>query len=178
MPTFTFRPPITRLSRSPTPMGRKPTVVAPGRKFVPQKSVNAISSSSEDEDPVFLGRTSIIGTRSFANTPSSSASRSSLATPARYEIRDKNVFMHRSSAFGSNAFGANRQSTFGRSSMAPRSRNPTLVDSDDELPTGRASFMPRTSTAGRNSTATRPSMGRSITDTGDNSTGFGRFRRN
>lgn len=88
--------------------------------------------------------------------------------------------MSRTSTFGSNAFGASRPSTFGRNSMAPRSRNPALVDSDDDdMPTGRASFMPRASFASRASMATRPSMGRSVTDNGDNkpSTGFGRFRQ-
>ena len=166
LPSYTFAAPITRLSRSPTPMGRRPIVVAPGRKFVPQKTVEAISSS-DDEDPVFLGRTSILGTRSFASPtrPSMSASRLNPSGPTR------------TSGFGASAFGANRSSQFTRNNMAPRSRNPVLVDSDseDDTPMRRTSFAPRTSMTGR------PSMGRFVKDDDENdrrktTMGLERFR--
>ena len=61
--TYTFAAPISRLSRSPTPM-RRTIVSAPGRRFVPSKKAEAISDSSDDE-AVFTGRTSMIGGRSF-----------------------------------------------------------------------------------------------------------------
>ena len=154
-PTYTFTSPITRLSRSPTPMVHRSLVIAPGRRFVPQKTVEAISSSSDDEDPTFLGRSSIIPSRSFAPSASAAGSRTSIPGSA---------MGRQSRAFGT-SFGANRSSVFSRNSMAPRSRNSTLInsDSDDDDVARRVSFASRPSMAPRTST-TRPSFGRFVKD--------------
>ena len=156
-PTYTFASPITRLSRSPTPMVHRSLVIAPGRRFVPQKAVEAISSSSDDEDPTFLGRTSIIPSRSFASSIPTAGSRASMVPGSTVGRQNK--------AFGS-SFGANRSSVFSRNSTVPRSRNSTLIDSDsdDNSMMRRTSFAARPSMAQRASTMGRPSFGRSVRD--------------
>ena len=81
LPSYTFAAPISRLSRSPTPM-RRTVVSAPGRRFVPSKKAEAISDSSDDE-AIFTGRTSMIGGRSFnAAGRMSTTGRMSMAGPA------------------------------------------------------------------------------------------------
>ena len=173
VPGYTFAAPISRLSRSPTPMGRRTVVAMPGRSFVPQKKkIEAISDSSDDE-PAFTSRSSVIGLRSFASVNTGRSSYTPASSGVAWAM--EGCVMNRGRTFSSKPFGADRASTFARSNstVAAKSRNVAMIDSDsdEDMPVGRASFAPRTSFAPRasmaGSTAGRPSMGRFVSDDGD-----------
>ena len=64
VPTYSFAAPISRISRSPTPV-RRSTVIAPNRRFVP--SSQKVQQIDEDEDLEITGTLSKLGNRSFAS---------------------------------------------------------------------------------------------------------------
>ena len=64
VPSYTFAAPISRISRSPTPV-RRSTVTAPNRRFVP--SSQKVQQIDEDDDLEITGTLSKLGNRSFAS---------------------------------------------------------------------------------------------------------------
>ena len=63
VPSYNFTAPISRISRSPTPIRR--TVAAPARRFTPSRQIRPMDDSDDDE--TYLGRSSVFGTRTFTS---------------------------------------------------------------------------------------------------------------
>ena len=66
VPAYSFAAPISRISRSPTPI-RRSTVTAPNRRFVPS-SQRVQTIEDDDNDLELTGTLSKLGARSFAST--------------------------------------------------------------------------------------------------------------